>query len=101
MQEVVKLALNRAAGLEQVNVTALFSLGNMANHPAMLAEMQKLQIEQGVERMVHERATARNAQRLMTKLRGSGGRSGGERPSTGADTAPRAGSGTPERGGGR
>jgi hypothetical protein len=72
MQEVADMAVNAAPGaLAQVQVTALFSLGNMANHAAMVAEMRRLQIEQPVEQLLCSTSSeiVKNAQRLHMKLR--------------------------------
>jgi hypothetical protein len=70
VQEVVEMAINSPAGLQQVQVTALFSLGNMANHAAMVAEMRRLQIEQPIAQLLQSRCPGivKNAQRLFLKL---------------------------------
>ena len=56
-------------------MTALFSLGNMANHAALVAEMRQLQIEQQIAGMLQSSAgdIVKNAQRLHNKLRAMGG----------------------------
>jgi hypothetical protein len=71
MQEVIEIALGSEASNRLVQETALFSLGNMANHAAMVAVMQSSQIESKVNALLdspHSNVRA-VAARLASKLK--------------------------------
>ena len=76
MQIVADMATRAPPGpMHSVQVTALFSLGNMANHAAMIAEMRRLELEPPVLKMLSSPSgeVVRNAQRLVNKLRAHAG----------------------------
>ena len=87
MQAVADIAVQPANGAAmQVQGTALFSLGNMANHNAMVHEMVRLGLEPKLAELMQSRSgdVLKNARRLHAKLQASmqelQGSSNGELP---------------------
>jgi hypothetical protein len=71
VQEVIEIALGMGPSNRLVQETALFSLGNMANHAAMVAVMQSSKIESQVNTLLespHSNLRA-VAGRLASKLK--------------------------------
>lgn len=88
VQAVADIAVQPASGpAASVQGTALFSLGNMANHSDMVHEMVRLGLEPKLVQLMQSRSgdVLKNARRLHAKLQASmeevQGSSNGEAPS--------------------